>query len=227
MKHLLKILKDRQSRHRIEWPTVGVLIGIVGFWACIIICLMMTCSCASQKETHEHQTHVVNADTLASEAKHDGHHHQTTQNLDSLVTASVWAAMAEFVAQEQQKETTTETITTWVDSLGREMRQEQRTTQREISKQEQQRWQQTEERWQNELHRTLSQMDSAWSDRMSEIEIHLRDSLAKQFDQQKQTNMDGGPTWWQKTWAWLRGILVGIVIAAVIIFIRHKNMFFR
>jgi hypothetical protein len=39
--------------------------------------------------------------------------------------------------------------------------------------------------------------------------------------------MDGGPTWWQKTWAWLRGILVGIVIAAVIIFIRHKNMFFR
>ena len=210
---LLKTFKDRWSNRQIEWPTVGTFIGIAGFWVFVMIFLVSTCSCASHKETHEHQTHVVNADTLASEAKHDGHHQQTSVDLDSIVTASVWAAMQEFAAQEHPQETTTETITTWVDSLGREMRQEQRTTQREISKQEQQRWQQTEERWQNELHKTLSQMDSTWSDRLTQMEAHLRDSLSQQFDQTKQTNMDGGPTWWQKTWAWLRGILVGIAIA--------------
>lgn len=196
---------------------IGATIGLSGVAICVVVLMLMSMcsSCATKRELHEHQTHVVVADEQSQEARHDGHHQQTAVDIDSLVTASVWAAMQEMAAQEQSRETTTETITTWVDSLGREMRQEQRTTQRELSRQEQQRWRQTEERWQNELHQTLMQMDSAWSDRISRYESHLRDSLSRQKDLQ-QTAAADSPSWWQRLWLWLRGILVGVAICSAI-----------
>ena len=188
---------------------IGATIGLSGVAICVVVLMLMSMcsSCATKRELHEHQTHVVVADEQAQEARHDGHARQTT--------ASVWAAMREMAAQEQSRETTTETITTWTDSLGREMRQEQRTTQRELSRQEQQRWRQTEERWQNELHQTLRQMDSTWCDRISRYESHLRDSLSRQKDLQQSVAADS-PSWWQRLWLWLRGILVGVAICSAI-----------
>ena len=178
-------------------------------------------SCATKRELHEHQTHVVVADEQAQEARHDGHARQTAVDIDSLVTASVWAAMQEMAAQEQSRETTTETITTWTDSLGREMRQEQRTTQRELSRQEQQRWRQTEDRWQNELHQTLRQMDSTWCDRISRYESHLRDSLNRELSKQSETSGAPALTWWERLWQWLKGILAGVAICVAIYLTRR------
>lgn len=103
-----------------------------------------------------------------------------------------------------------------MDSLGREIRQEQRTTQREISKQEQQRWQQTEERWRNELHASLSRMDSTWSDRFSKMETTMRDSIDAVKDRQSQTSAAPAASWMQRTWSWLRGILLSLAIAAAV-----------
>lgn len=187
-------------------------------WRFFIIFAMA--GCATQKENHQHTTHTIEVDSLSHQAEHDGHNQQTSVNLDSIVTASVWAAMQEFAAQEHSKETTTETITTWVDSLGREIRQEQRTTQRELSKQEQQRWQQTEQRWQNELHATLLQMDSVWSDRLQWMERSMRDSLESVKSKQSHTSAAPAVSWWQKTWAWLRGILIGIAVGAAMMMTR-------
>ena len=130
--------------------------------------------------------------------------------------ASAPDAMQEFASQEHEKETTTETITTWVDSLGREIRQEQRTTQREISKQEQQRTQQLLQQWQSEMQRQLTTMDSAWHSRLSVMERHLSDSLTATLDKQSQTSAAPALTWWQKTRAWICGALIGIVIGVVV-----------
>lgn len=178
--------------------------------------VVLMAACATQKETHQHQTHTIEADSLSQQAEHDSHHQTTSANIDSIVTASIWAAMQEFARQEHEKETTTETITTWVDSLGREIRQEQRTTQREISKQEQQRTQQLLQQWQSEMQRQLTTMDSAWHSRLSVMERHLSDSLTATLDKKSQTSAAPALTWWQKTRAWICGALIGIVIGVVV-----------
>ena len=192
-----------------------VTVAVIGAWG--VLCAV---GCASHKEIHEHQQHTVNIDSMATEAKHEAHKQETTQNLDSIVTASVWAAMQEYASQEHQKETTTETITTWVDSLGREMRQEQRTTQRELSRQEQQRQQQQLQQMASEIRNHIQTLDSTYNERLSQVEKHLKDSLAKTLDQVKDTNAAPALTWWQKTWNWLKGIIAGLAIAAAVLLVR-------
>ena len=178
-------------------------------------------SCATKKELHEHQTHVVVADTLAQEARHDSHTNHQTSNLDSLVTASVWAAMQEFVRQEQEHEVTTETLTETIDSLGRIIRQQQKTTDRTLSRQELQRQQEQLQQLSTQLHQRLEAMDSTVSDRMSRFESHLRDSLNSELS--KQTETSGAPaiTWWQRLWQWLKGILAGVAICGTLYLTRR------
>lgn len=173
-------------------------------------------SCATKKELHEHHQHTVVADTLAQEARHDSHTNHQTSNIDSLVTASVWAAMQEFVKSEQEREKITETITTFIDSLGREVRQEQRTTERELSRQEQQRREEQLEQTISSLHQRLEVMDAEWSERLQRLEATVRDATVTHTDATKVTQAQP-LSWWQRAWTWLKGILVGIVVGIVIV----------
>lgn len=203
--------------------TIGAAIGFSGTAICIVVLMLMSMcsSCATKKELHEHHQHTVEADTLAQEARHDSHTNHQTSNIDSLVTASVWAAMQEFVRQEQEHEVTTETLTETIDSLGRIVRQQQKTTDRTLSRQEQQRQQEQLQQLSTDLHRRLSAMDSTVSDRMSRFESHLRDSLNHELS--KQTDTSGAPalTWWQRLWQWLKGILAGVAICGALYLTRR------
>ena len=114
----------RRRWKRVNWFRVWMCImsGILTAAAYVLVVSVimgMLSSCATKKELHEHHQHTVVADTLAQEARHDSHTNHQTSNIDSLVTASVWAAMQEFVRQEQEHEVTTETLTETIDSLGR------------------------------------------------------------------------------------------------------------
>lgn len=207
---------------RINWTAVAVWVASIIIYLSLTVGILALCSsCATKKELHEHQTHVVVADTLAQEARHDSHTNHQTSNIDSLVTASVWAAMQEFVRQEHEHEVTTETLTETIDSLGRVVRQQQKTTDRTLSRQELQRQQEQLQQLSTQLHRRLSAMDSAWSDRMSRFESHLRDSLNHELS--KQTETSGAPalTWWQRLWQWLKGILAGVAICGAIYLTRR------
>lgn len=204
----------------LAWVFGGILTAAT--YVLIVSAIVVMCSsCATKKELHEHHQHTVVADTLAQEARHDSHTNHQTSNIDSLVTASVWAAMQEFVRQEQEHEVTTETLTETIDSLGRIIRQQQKTTDRTLSRQEQQRQQEQLQQLSTQLHRQLSAMDSAWSDRMSRFESHLRDSLNSELS--KQTETSGAPalTWWQRLWLWLKGILAGVAICGAIYLTRR------
>ena len=172
--------------------------------------------CATTKEEHQHTTHVVEADTLSHQAQHDSHAQQQTANIDSIVTASIWAAMQEFVRQEQEHEVTTETLTETIDSLGRIIRQSQKTTDRTLSRQEIERQQEQLQQVANQLHQRLEVMDAEWHESLARMEASLRDTLSAQIDKSKQTAAPQPLTWWQKLWQWLKGILVGIVIGILI-----------
>lgn len=222
MKQLKRFFKDLWVV--IRWPLNRINLGAAAMWtvggiiAAVVYILIVFGvvaafgSCATKKELHEHQTHVVEADTLAREAKHEGHAQQTAVNLDSIVTASVWAAMQEFVKSEQEHEVTTETLTETIDSLGRIIRQQQRTTDRTLSRQELQRQEQQLQQLSIDLKKHIESLDSLWSERVSSIETHLRDSLSAQLDKQSVSEAPKAATWLQKAWSWLKGILIGIVI---------------
>lgn len=181
-----------------------------------------TCSsCGTKKELHQHTTHVVEADTMATEAKHDGHVSQTVQDLDSIVTASVWAAMQEFAKSEQEHEVTTETLTETIDSLGRIIRQQQKTTDRTVSRQELQRQQEQLQQLSADLRHHVSTLDSAWADRFETFESHLRDSLATALDRISETNAAPALSWWQKLWQQWKGFLAGVIICSVLFLTRR------
>lgn len=190
--------------------------------AVVVAALVATCSsCATKKELHEHTSHTVEADTAATEAKHEGHTQQTTADLDSIVTASVWAAMQEFAKSEQEHEVTTETLTETIDSLGRIIRQQQRTTDRTVSRQELQRQQEQLQQLSADLRRHVSTLDSAWADRIETFESHLRDSLATALDRISETSAAPALSWWQRLWQQWKGFLAGVVICSVLFLTRR------
>lgn len=190
--------------------------------AVVVAALVATCSsCATKKELHEHTSHTVVADTAVTEAKHDGHVSQTVQDLDSIVTASVWAAMQEFAKSEQEHEVTTETLTETIDSLGRIIRQQQRTTDRTVSRQELQRQQEQLRQLSADLRRHVSTLDSAWADRIETFESHLRDSLATALDRISETSAAPALSWWQRLWQQWKGFLAGVVICSVLFLTRR------
>ena len=210
-----------QKRKHYNWAFIGSLSVCLIFWMVVAAgILFFVCSCSTHKELHEEQVRTIVADMIQKQQQTSSHVKQQQENVDSMVSASVWQAMQEYAAQEHEKETTTETITTWVDSLGREMRQEQRTTQRELSRQEQQRQEQLLQQWQLETERRISLLDSLWSQKLSEVESHLRDSLAAQKDLLKQSDATKAVSWWTKTWAWLKGVLIGLMLAVILYFTR-------
>ena len=209
-----------------NWTAVVMWIGgalLSAFFYVMLVMAFTTMfgSCATKKELHEHQTHTVEADTLATEAKTDVHTTKHDERIDSLVTASIWAAMQEFVKSEQEHETTTETLTETIDSLGRIIRQQQRTTDRTVSRQELQRQQEQLQQISTDLRRHVETLDSAWADRMTRFESHLRDSLATTIDRISETNTAPALTWWQKLWQQWKGFLAGVVICSVLFITRR------
>ncbi len=206
---------------RVNWTllatwTIGAIVSTIIYVGIAMAAVAAFSSCATQKEEHQHTTHIIEADTLSHQAQHDSHTQQQVTNLDSIVTASIWAAMQEFVRQEQEHEVTTETLTETIDSLGRIIRQSQKTTERTLSRQEIERQQEQLQQVANQLHQRLKVMDAEWHESLAQMEASLRDSLTQQIDLRKETAALQPLTWWQKTWQWLKGILVGIVIGILI-----------
>ena len=177
---------------RVNWTaviawTAGVILTAAIYVGIVMAAVALLSSCASTKEFHQQHTHTVDIDTLAAEAKTDSHTQQQVESIDSIVTASVWAAMQEFVKTEQEREKITETITTFIDSLGREVRQEQRTTDRSVSRQEQQHREEQLEQTISSLHQRLEVMDSEWHERLQRIEATVRDATVTHTDAVKQS----------------------------------------
>ena len=180
--------------------------------------------CAAHREMEHHTTHTAEADTMAAEASRDESVSRHDERIDSVVTASMWQVMQEFVASQKERETTTETVHEWEDSLGNRHRQEQRTTQRETDRREQQRTEQTEQRMRAELNRTVERIDSVWGERLAQMESRLREATAT--DTRTVTKPEP-LSWWARAWTWLRGILIGIVIGIVIILWRNVYADFK
>lgn len=181
-----------------------------------LFCIALLTGCAVQKEQHEHQTHVINADSLVTETQHDGHSLQHRTDIDSLVAQLVQTALQEYQKTEQEHEVTTETLTETIDSLGRVVRQQQKVTDRTISRQELQRQEQQIRDLRISLQRHIEVQDSAWADRFASFETHLRDSLDQVIDQKYAQNAAPILSWWQRLCQSIKFIMLGAMIAVAV-----------
>lgn len=149
------------------------------FLAIVTGCLMMV-GCTTPKVIEQHHHHYEALDTQAVEARVDKKMNAWRNEMDSTFRVFTNQYAASWSANESEKEVITETVTSWIDSLGREVRQEQRVTNRDIIRQQQQ----TEERITREVEqRLMSVVDSlngVWSQRYDSIAAHQTSDIDHQ-----------------------------------------------
>ena len=149
------------------------------FLAIVTGCLMMM-GCSTPKVIEQHHHHYEALDTQAVEARMDKKMNAWRNEMDSTFKVFTNQYAASWSANESEREIITETMTSYIDSLGREVRQEQRVTNRDISRQQQQ----TEERITREVEQRLmsvvDSLDGVWSQRYDSIAAHQTSDIDHQ-----------------------------------------------
>jgi hypothetical protein len=185
---------------------------VAAFIFCVVWLMLMGCS--APKAVAEQQHHRSEADSLAVVAAVDSRLQEVREQFESDLRAIISSQQTEQQIQEQEKERVTETITTWVDSLGRVFKQEQRTTERDISRQQQQREQRMQQEYEQRLLTAVDSLDAAWQERFEEVKAH--------HEQEDSTAVTVTPVpgdnrpWYKKLWDAMRWMLVGAVVFALL-----------
>ena len=180
----------------------------------MFVAAVLCMGCTTPKVVEQHHHHYQQADTAAIEAVVDRTTKSWREEMDSAFHAFENQYTASWTANESEKEMITETVTTWIDSLGREVRQEQRVTNRDISKQQQM----TEERITREYETRLKTV----VDSMSDIWQMRYDSLAAHVEQLDSLSNISHPTsavttpWYQRLWRKFKDNLLAICIILVL-----------
>lgn len=187
-----------------------------GFWLFIILLAVgWLTSCTTTKVT-ENAHSLYKSDSTQIQRLIDTRIRSIQQQMDS-----VWSErLNQYVLQQQQsehqQETVTETVTTMTDSLGREIRKEQRTISRDISREQQIIEQRLTREFESRLQTAISELDSSWQSRYDSIQaVTVReDSISVE-----KTPVNGsGLSWWQQARIHLANILLyGLVIVGIIL----------
>ena len=220
-------MKQVTQPHRSLWRFLchGINRSAVFFWLVwpasvftgIVIAIVMLVSCTTPKVIEQHH-HYVQTDTLAVQAQVDKHLNSWHAQMDSSWRQSWQEYSASLVSNEGQREHITETITTYIDSLGQEVRQEQRTTDRSLSKMQQQ----TEQRLTRELELRLSvvvdSVNDLWQQKFNALQAHWEqsDSTSNSVQPAGVLANDNLP-WYKRWWQSLKDRLLTVAIIALLL----------
>lgn len=174
----------------------------------------MMVGCATPKAVVEHHYHESEVDTMAVQAQVDKRLSDWREVMIKEVSVAIQSQQTEQNTQEQERERVTETITTWVDSLGREMRQEQRTTERDISRQQQLREQRMQQAWESRLQQVTDSLNAEWQENFSRLQAHWAE--ADSTDTEVTPVVTEKKPWWKRVGDLLMGLL-GIAAAFVVL----------
>ena len=206
----LKNLTDAQ-RFRLS-----LLQGIIYLAACIlaiIICAFIG-SCSTPKTIEEHHHHYYEADTMAVHAQVDRQLTSWHEEMTQFFTERLEQFSSQMQQSEHQQETISELITVSTDSVGRSIRQEQRTITRDISRELQQQEQRITQEMQAQLRVVVDSVNDAWQSRYDSLAAHVSQMDSTLSIIHQPSAIDHRP-WYQRWWDNLRTVLIGIVIAAV------------
>lgn len=190
----------------VGWPLL--------IWATVV--LFFT-SCNTPKVIEQHHHHYQQTDTAAIEARIDRSTKSWRNEMDSAFRAFENKYTASWTANESEKEIITETMTTWIDSLGREVRQEQRVTNRDISKQQQMTEERITREYEARLRVVVDSVSNLWSMRYDSLAAHVAtlDSLSSITHQP--SPIDTGTRWYQRWWRKIKDHLLTICIVLILV----------
>jgi hypothetical protein len=122
---------------------------------------------------------------------------------------------ASLFSNEDEKEKVTETITTFVDSLGREVRQEQRTTERSLSRMQQQTEQRLSREFEARLSTALDSVNGIWQLKFEQYQTNFEqaDSSSVKETPATKTELPWYKRWWQTLKDYL--LMAGIVLLII------------
>ena len=169
--------------------------------------------CTVPRAVEEHHHHHYEADTAAVSRQVDARLTSWHTEMEAFVRERLEQFSKQQQQSEHQHETITETVTVSLDSLGREIRQEQRTISRDISRELQTIEQHITREYESRLSTVVDSLDSAWQQRY--------DSLSARVAQMDSTLVTKTPVgdarpWYRRWWDAIQYILIGSVIAAAI-----------
>jgi len=192
----------------------GCAVSFVGVLICLaILAIMIMAGCTTPKIVEEHHHHESKVDTMAVEAVMERRLTAVKEQMVRELYAKMQSQISEQSTQEQQKERITETVTTWVDSLGRQMRQEQRTTERDISRQQQQREERMQQEWENRLRTVTDSLNQHWDEKLKMMKGHWEEKDSAAVHQEPVPG-DNRP-WYKRWWDAMKWMLLGAIIFAV------------
>ena len=177
------------------------------------LCILLG-SCAAPKAVERTEHHRAEADTMAIQAAVDAHMTSWHERMDSLFRERTVSSSAALYHSADQKELITETVTTTTDSLGRSIRQEQRTISRDLHQEQQLYEQRLEREMENRLQTAIDRQDSIWQQRLDAAMSHR-----EQTDSARHTvtpaAQDSRP-WYRRLADRLQWLAVGIILAAAL-----------
>ena len=187
-----------------------------GFWLFVILLAVGWLTSCTTTKVVENSHSFYESDSTQIQRLIDTRMRSIQQQMDSAWSERVNQYVSQQKQSEQQHEVITETVTTTLDSLGREIRQEQRTISRDISREQQIIEQRLTREFESRLQTAISELDSSWRSRYDSIQaVTVReDSISV-----KKTPVNGsGLSWWQQARIHLANILLyGLVIVGIIL----------
>ena len=183
------------------------------------LCAFSVLSCTTSRTATSTVTHSEGDSLRALQVQYEAMSQQLSR-YDSLFFQMQARITAQQSTQEQSTERIQESFTTYLDSLGREVRQENRTIDRNLSRQTELRYEQQISALQQQLSRETSRTDSLAEALYMLQQVNWLDSLNQQS--YKEPAPSALKTWWDTLLTNLGYILLFLFIAALIIlFIRY------
>jgi hypothetical protein len=161
----------------------------------------------------------VQADTLAVQAMVDKHLNSWHEQMNSSWRQRMDEYTASMTSNEDQKEKVTETITTYVDSLGREVRQEQRTTERSLSRMQQQTEQRLTSEFELRISTAIDSINDLWQSKFNTLQAHWEKTDSTAVKETTATNSE--LPWYNRWWQSLKDRLLAVAIIALLLMTRN------
>ena len=194
--------------------SLAVIQGALCFIFMLVVVLLMglLSGCTVPRAVEEHHHHHYEADTAAVSRQVDARLTSWHAEMEAFVRERLEQFSKQQQQSEHQHETITETVTVSLDSLGREIRQEQRTISRDISRELQTIEQTITREYELRLQSVTDSLDASWQQRY--------DSLSARVSQMDSTLVKKTPVaddnrpWYRKLWDRLQWLVIGAVVAA-------------
>ena len=194
---------------------LSTLIAPILFVIIVAICSLIFAGCTAPRTVEEHHHHYYEADTAAVHALVDRQLTSWHQQMDSSWQHRIEEYTASWSSSESQKEVITELITVSTDSVGRTIRQEQRTISRDITRELQQQEQRITQEMQAQLRLVVDSVNDVWQQRYDSLASHVSQLDSTMI---KKTPVGDTRPWYQRWRDYIEETIIILLILTILWF---------